>query len=205
MLRTTPALARTRRCLVTACRDRLVPVVSREMDCGLPLHSLVRTASRVASPRAANTTAGVFCASDRLRRVFDMLRDVLDLLAPTAVIHAECFEPALARELVETRLDDAQQGPRRDAVQRKLDECGRLAGIVLVRIDRIGVPGEREQPLGLHFLDHGLPSHMLIAGIGYLPMRDPPRHEGPVQPDAEPRAELVMIGQRSPDAGYRGL
>src|SRR5258708_4197620 len=109
MLRTTPALARTRRCLVTACRDRLVPVVSREMDYGLPLHSLVRTDRRVASPRAANTDAGTFSASIRLWGSFDMPRDVLDLLAPPAVVHAERLEPAPARELVETRLDDAQQ------------------------------------------------------------------------------------------------
>jgi len=40
-----------------------------------------------------------------------MLRDVLDLLAPAAVVHSECIDPTLAREPVETRLDDPQQGP----------------------------------------------------------------------------------------------
>src|SRR6266851_4183352 len=100
--------------------------------------------------------------------------DVLDLLAPTAVIHPERFEPALARELVETRLDDAQQGPRRDAVQRELDKRRRLTGIILVRINRVGMPGEREQPLGLDFLDHGLPADMLISGVGDLPARNLP-------------------------------
>src|SRR5207248_2142988 len=125
-LRTTPAFARTRRCFVTACRDRLVPAVRREMDCGTPLHSLPSTDRRVSSPRAANTVAGVFSASNRLLRLFDMLRDVSDLLAPATVTHAERLEPAIAWELVETRLDDAQQGPRRDALQRKLDERRRL-------------------------------------------------------------------------------
>src|SRR2546421_2051930 len=157
-LRPTPALARTRRCFVTACRDRLVPAVRREMDCGTPLHSLPSTDKRASSPRAANTVAGVFSASNRLLRMFDMPRDVSDLLAPTAVIHAEGLEPAIAWDLVETRLDDAQRSPRQDALQCKLDERRRLTGIILARIDCVGVPGEREQPLGLHFLDHGLPS-----------------------------------------------
>jgi hypothetical protein len=53
-----------------------------------------------------------------------MLRDVSDLLAPTAVVHAEGFESALVWEFVETRLDDPQQSSRRDALQRKLDELG---------------------------------------------------------------------------------
>jgi len=93
-----------------------------------------------------------------------MLRDVLDLLAPAAVIHAERFEPALARKLVETRLDDSQQSPCQGALQGELDERRRLVGVILVRIDRIGIPGEREQPLGLHFLDDRLPSDVLIPG-----------------------------------------
>ena len=134
-----------------------------------------------------------------------MSRDVLDLLAPTAVVHPECFEPALGRELVETRFDDAQQGRRRDALTRELDERRRLTGIILAGINRVGMPGEREQPLGLHFLNHGLPAEMLISGIGYLPAGNLPRHEWPIQSDPEPRAELVMIGQCAPDAGHRGF
>src|SRR5690242_21452133 len=108
-----------------------------------------------------------------------MPHDVLDLLAPTTVVHAKRFEPALAWELVETRLDDAQQGSDRDALQRKLDECRRLTGIILVGIDRARMPGEREQLLGLHFLDHGLPSEMLITGIDYLSTRNLPGHKWP--------------------------
>jgi len=134
-----------------------------------------------------------------------MPRDVLDLLAPTAVIHPERVEATLAWEPVETRLDDAQQGPRRDALQCELDERWRLTRIILVGINRVGMPGEREQPLRLNFLDHSLPSEMLVTGIGYLPTRNLPRHKWPVQSDAEPCAEFVMIGQRSPDAGDWGL
>src|SRR5258705_1145785 len=99
MLRTTPAFARTRRCFVSACRESRVPAVRREMDCGLPLLSLATTDSRVSSPSAANTDARVFSAPSRLWRLFDMARDVLDLLAPTAIIHAERFEAALVRDL----------------------------------------------------------------------------------------------------------
>src|SRR4029077_3384936 len=131
--------------------------------------------------------------------------DVLNLLAPTAVIHPERFETTVALQLVETRLDDAQQGSRRGDVRCKLDKAQRFPVIVLGRIDRVRMPGEREQPLRLHFLDHGLPSDMLIAGVGYLPTRNLPRHKRSVQTNAEPRAELMMISQGSPDAGDRGL
>src|ERR1700730_5405517 len=137
------------------------------MDCRWPLLSLVSTDRRVSSPRAANTDARVFSASEGLCCLINMPRDVWDLLAPTAVIHPERLEATLAWQLVETRLDDAQQDHCRGALQCKLDERRRFTGIVLGRIDRVRMPGEREQPLRLHFLDHGLPSDMLITGMGY--------------------------------------
>ena len=55
--RTAPTPSRTRRCLVTACRVRLVPAVRREIDCASPFASLARTDKRVSSPSAANTDA----------------------------------------------------------------------------------------------------------------------------------------------------
>src|SRR5690349_25119678 len=98
------------------------------MDCGTPLHNRPSTDRRVSSPRAANTVAGVFSVSNRLLRLFDMPRDVSDLLGPATVVHAEGLEPAIAWDLVETRFDDAQQSSRRDVLQCKLDERRRLAG-----------------------------------------------------------------------------
>ena len=117
-----------------AWRDRLVPAVRREIDCGSPSHSLVSTDRRVSSPSAANTDAGVFGASGRLWRLSDMPRDILDLLAPPALVHAEGFDTALARHFVEARFDDAQQRPGRGLFQRELDEGRRLAGIILALI-----------------------------------------------------------------------
>src|SRR5262249_29956468 len=134
-----------------------------------------------------------------------MPRDVRDLRTPPAVVHAKRFEPALAWDLVETRFDDVQQGPARCLLQREFDERSRLTGIVSVRIDREGMPGERKKALGFHFLDHSLPSKMLVTGMRDLPACSLPRHEWPLQSDAEPRAELGMIGQRAPDAEERSL
>src|SRR6185503_2267218 len=143
-LRTMPASASTRRCFVTACRDRLVPSVRRAMDCGSPLSSLPSTASRVSSPSAANTAARIFSALGRLCCLLDMLRDVSHLCAPAAVVHAERLSPTVARNPIEARLDDAQQGPCRSLLQRELNERRWFGRVVHLRIGRIGVPGERE-------------------------------------------------------------
>jgi len=94
--RTTPALSRTRRCLVTACRVRLVPAVRREIDCGSPFVSLTSTDRRVSSPKAANMDAWVFDAAGRLCRLSDMLCDVFKLDAPTALVHPKCLLAASA-------------------------------------------------------------------------------------------------------------
>src|SRR5688572_6197844 len=145
------------------------------MDCGRPRLSLPSTERRVASPRAAKTDA--LASSGSVRRLFDMPRDVLDLLAPAALIHAESFATTLGRDLVEARFDDAQQGSAGDALQRELDERRRLAGIILIRFDRVRVPGEREQALRLHGLDDGLPADMLVARMRDLSAANLARHE----------------------------
>src|SRR5262249_40343291 len=211
-LRTTPAPSNTRRCLVTAWRVRSVPSVRREIDCGSPALSRASTDSRVASPSAANTNARAFSALARAppedalsRRLPDMLFDILHLHSPAGVVHAQCLVAAFCRDSVEARFDHAQQGPGRGLLQRKLDQCRLLAGIVVALVLRVGMPGEREQPLGLHLLDHRLPAILLMARIGDLPARDLAWHERPLQPHAEPATEFAMISQRPPDPGHRGL
>jgi hypothetical protein len=134
-----------------------------------------------------------------------MPRDVPDLLAPAALVHAEGFAAPLGRYLVEARFDDAQQGSAGDALQGELDEGRRLAGIILVRFDRVRVPSEREEALRLHGLNDGLPADMLVSRMRDLSAANLARHERAVEPDAEPHAELAMIGQRPPDTGDRSL
>src|SRR5579864_3585270 len=63
------------------------------------------------------------------------------------------------------------------------------------------MPGEAEEALGLHFLDHGFPLEVLVTGIGDVPARDLTGHEGAVDFDAEPLAKLAVVGQGAPNAG----
>src|SRR6266540_684291 len=131
--------------------------------------------------------------------------DVFKLLAPAALVHAKRLVTAVAWQLVEPRLDDAQQRPRRGFLQGELDERRRLSGIIFVGIDGIRMPGEREQSLRLHFLNDRLPAQVLVTRIGDLSARNLSRHKWVFEPDSKPRAELVMVGQRTPDARDRRL
>src|SRR3979409_1199639 len=163
--RTTPAPSRTRRCLVTACRVSRVPDVRREIDCGSPVVSLASNPRRVSSPRAAKTDALVLKAAALLRLMFDMPRDVLDLGRPAAFVHAEGLVAAVRRQLVEARFDDAQPRAGCRLLPGEFDQRRAVAVVVLLGIDGIGVPGEGEQPLGLHLLHHSLPGNVLVTGM----------------------------------------
>src|SRR5262245_56929296 len=100
--RTSPALASTSRCLVTACRVTSEPSVSCAIDCGPLVHRRTTSASRVSSPSAAKTGAARATRAAELRG--DMLRDELQLLLPTAFVHLEGERATLERDAVETRL-----------------------------------------------------------------------------------------------------
>src|SRR6478735_1681543 len=100
-------------------------------------------ARRVSSPSAAKIdargrTAGALCA------LLDMVRDVFGLNAPAPVVHAKRFITALGRYFIKPGFHDSQPRSSRGLLQGELDQGGRLAGIVLVGIDRVGVPDERE-------------------------------------------------------------
>src|SRR3982751_4531100 len=88
--RTKPARASTSRCFVMAWRVRRECCVSSEMEHGCPADSRARSARRVASPRAAKSKCGGGTGR-RLLLVRDIVFDVLDLLRPAAVVHAEGF------------------------------------------------------------------------------------------------------------------
>src|SRR5262249_38305895 len=103
------------------------------------------------------------------------------------------------------RFGYAQQRARRGRLEVELDERGRLLGVVYGRVDRIGMPVEREVPFGLHLDDLDLEGQVLVAGIGDLSARPATGHERAFEVDAEPLAELAMVGQGSPDADGRGI
>src|SRR3546814_1192725 len=141
-LRTTPAAASTRRCLVIAWRlsalSRPSSVIER---CALS-PSLPTSARRVGSPRAANTTAALEARRDqrdramRRRASLDMALDVLHLLGPTAVVHAEGLVAAVRWDAVEARFGHRQQGENGRARGRW---AGRRGGEGGVRTDGCGV------------------------------------------------------------------
>src|ERR1019366_694911 len=168
--------------------------------------SFATSASRVSSPSAENVGARVCrLAALRLRRLCDMLLDVLHLRCPTALIHAECFGAAVTGDLVEAGLREHKQRAACGLLQPEFDESGRLLRIIYFGIDGISMPGEGERPFGLDFLHDRLPSHVLVAGMGNLAARDLTRYEWALQLYTKPLAKLAVICQRPPDPRNRGL
>src|SRR3546814_9567052 len=74
-----------------------------------------------------------------------MALDVLHLLGPTAVVHAEGLVAAVRGDAVEARLGHRQQGAVAARLETELDQGRRLVGVVDARLDRVRMPGEREQ------------------------------------------------------------
>src|SRR5262249_15874726 len=134
---------------------------------------------------------------------FDRCRDIalniLHLLCPAAVIHAECFEAAVAGDILETGLREQKQCAARGLLQPEFDERRRLFRVIYIGIDGIWVPGEGKEPFGLHFLHDGLPFEVLVARVGNLPTRDLTWYERAIQFHAKPLAELTVICQCTPD------
>ena len=98
-----------------------------------------------------------------LRPWYDIALNILHLLCPAAVIHAECFDAAVAWDFVETRLSEQKQCAALGLLQPEFDERGRLLRIIYFGIERIRVPSEGKEPFGLHFLHDGFPFHVLVA------------------------------------------
>jgi hypothetical protein len=121
--RTIPTFSSTRRCFVIACRVNLEPAVSSVIDRGSPPHNFLTSESRVSSPSAANT--GARARRPPLRA--DMAFDVLHLLSPSTIIHAERLSSPPTRKLVKTRFNHCQQRPVRRRLQSKLNQGWRLS------------------------------------------------------------------------------
>src|SRR5690606_3326999 len=213
-LRTTPASSSTRRCLLIAWRLRTLSRPSSVIERCARSPSLPTSARRVGSPSAANTTAAPGARRDqrdRARRFrasldrasLDMALDVLQLLCPAAGVHAEGLVAAVRGDSVETGFGHGQHGAVAVRLEADLDQGRRLAGVVHVGLDRVRVPGEREQSLGDHVPDHGAPLDVLVAGVGDVAAGFLAGGEGGLEFDPEPFAELAMVGERAPDAGNR--
>src|SRR5215472_18226269 len=133
------------------------PSASREIDCGGPLDSLPISDSRVSSPKAAKIAARSASWARRSSRLRDMALDVRHLGGPTAIVHAECFEPAALGNGVKSGFREHKKGAAIFRFKPELDEGCRLVRVVNGGIDRIRVPRERKKPFRLHFLHRRLP------------------------------------------------
>src|SRR3954447_8344292 len=157
--RTSPAPARTRRCLATAWRVMPEPAVSVPIDAGPP-DSREMSCSRVSSPRAAKIEAD--CRG--LARAGKIAADIVDLPRPPRIILPIGLVPPGDRQPIEPGLGHRQAGALRYLLQLEYDQCCRF-GRVFVRIPaRLPAPGE--QPLWLHAFHQHLEGEMGIPGNG---------------------------------------
>src|SRR2546425_7996869 len=196
---TSPAVASTSRCLVMAWRVTADPAVRRVIERGPSELSRATSASRVSSPRAANTGA-VRETSRQPALCLDISRDVRDLLSPSRVVHPERLGTPCCRNVIEARLDHCELGAFRDLLELEFDERGGLLRVVRSGFDRVWMPAVREPALGIHPLDGELDVHVLIARRGDLAPNSGARRKCAVKLDAKPDAELLGVGKRAPDA-----
>jgi hypothetical protein len=105
-----------------------------------------------------------------------MLRNILHLLGPAAVVHAECLNASGGRNVFKPGLDYLQQSASRSLLQREFNHRRRLA---LLRDD---------------FHDQEF-----IPGIRDISLRRLSDNERILQIDLKPLPELFVIGQCPPD------
>jgi hypothetical protein len=122
VLWTIPACSSTRKCLVIACRVSFVSSVSCEMEHRRPLQSLTIKDNRVGSPSAAKTGAGAWrLFASALRAERDIAFNVLHLLRPAALIHAECLGTSFSGNVLESGLYEPKQRAACGRFQPKFD------------------------------------------------------------------------------------
>src|SRR3984893_10941095 len=134
-----------------------------------------------------------------------MALNVRHLFGPTALIHAECFNPTVFGNCIKSGFREEQNGATIFRFKPELDQGRGFIRIVNCGIDRIWVPRERKEPLGLHLLHRRFPPYVLVARIGDVAARYLARHKWRIELHPKPFAELTMVRQRTPDAGYRCL
>src|SRR5690606_16534457 len=213
-LRTTPASSSTRRCLLIAWRLRALSRPSSVIERCARSPSLPTSDRRVGAPSAANTTAAAGARRDQRDRALrrrawldraspDMALDVLHLLGPAAVVHAEGLVAAVRGDAVEAGFGHGQQGAVAVWLEAEFDQRRDLAGVVHARLNRVRMPREGEQPFGDHVPDHGAPLDVLMTGVRNVAAGFPAGSERGFEFDPEPFAEFAMVGERAPDTGNR--
>src|SRR5262245_27837935 len=189
---TRPAPASACRCLVTAWRVTPLPSLSRVIDSGPSTQSRATSASRVGSPSAANTGAlSASFAATALRLLRDIALDVLHLLLPPALVHAEGFRATGERDAIEARLDDAEHRAAGLLFELELDERRRLRRVIDVRFDGARMPAETEQALGFDALHVHVHGDVFVARVENAAATRLALGEGALQLDAEPGSELL--------------
>src|SRR5690242_17955339 len=205
-----PAVSRTRRCLLIACRVTREPCVSSEIEHGRPAARRAIKARRVSSPRAKNTEAWArLCERKLLRDFRDIVLDVLHLLGPSPFVAAEGFESEIAGKLIESGFNQSQQSAPLRLLEPEFDQSSRSVGVFAAlsgAIERFGMrPGKGEESFGLHFLDDGFPLDVLVSGIGHVAGGNLSCDKWPVELDAKPFPEFTIVGESAPDAGNRSV
>src|SRR5207302_8933959 len=149
---TSPAVASTLRCLVTAWRVTADPAVSRVIDRGPSELSRATSASRVSSPSAANI--GAARATSRVLPLYrDISRDVRELLRPARVVHPECLGTPCQRDAIGACMEHGELGASRDFLELVFDQGGRFTRVVHFEIVPAWKPAIRNRARRLHSLD----------------------------------------------------
>src|SRR5688572_23214112 len=199
-----------------ACRVISKPALSLAIDIGPSSQRRETRPSLVSSPRAAKSAAepAIAAFALTLRALGKVLLDHLDHHRPALAVGGEGLGPPRKRDLIESRLRDGQHDAARRLRQAEDDERRRLARVVDARLDRVGMPAEREHVLRFDPFDRDFER---LACVRFLSLCDlgvdgsrgdhaahrGAGHERAVEPDPEPVAELPGVGQRLPHPGAR--
>jgi hypothetical protein len=134
----------------------------------------------------------------------DIVTDVGHLLRPAAVVAEKGFAAAGIGNVIEAGLGKPEErAAGSGGLEAEFDEGRDFFGVIDVGIDRVGMPGEGEVLLRVDLLDDGAPGEVFVARPGDHPACFFADGEGRFQVDAEPCAELAVIGEGAPDTGDR--
>src|SRR4029077_4938204 len=119
-----------------------------------------------------------------------MALDVGELLCPTAIIFAECFQAAVAGNFVEAGFGEYKQCASFGFLQPKFDQGWRFIRVISFRMDGIRMPREGKESFRFHVLHNSFYFVVLAAGICNLSTRDLTWYERAIQLHTKPFAKL---------------
>ena len=161
------------RCLVTAWRDTRGPQPAARSS-PVPRSQAGDRRKRVSSPSAANS--GAAAPPPRPKGEGSSPRRTV-----CAVFWSCSCQPSVHAVRLGAALGGIRSKPDSTTVSRvpaatsssRTRPASSARWVVMLRVDRVGMPAEREQALGLHALHHHLERHMLVAGFVMFPSRAP--------------------------------